>query len=95
MKPRTMRLCSMLETYSSDDLQKQFAGRMAHGESFRNICDSKLIPYNMTAEVIGWDQQAKKFGEPYRAKTPTMPPKCVKPTTFLPQPDNGNADFEI
>ena len=66
----------MLETYSSDDLQKLFAGRMAYGESFRHICHSLLIPYNMTAEVIGWDRKSKTFGEPYRPQVPA-PPKRV------------------
>jgi hypothetical protein len=90
MKPRTLRLIGMLETYSSDYLQKLFASRMACGESFRHVCDSMLIPYNMTAEVIGWDRISKTFGEPYRPQAPTMPTKCVKPHVSLPPPNDGD-----
>ena len=94
MKPRTMRLIGLLETYSSEDLQREFVGRMAYGESFRHICDSKLIPYNITAEIIGWDRISKTFGEPYRPQAPTMPPKTVKPAISLPPPDDGN-DYRV
>jgi hypothetical protein len=54
-----------------------------------------LIPYNMTAEVIGWDRISKTFGEPYRPQAPTMPAKCVKPAISVLPPVDGNAVIEI
>lgn len=94
MKPRTLRLLSMLETYSSEDLQRLFASRMRHGESFRFICDSLLIPYNKTAEIVGWDRKSKTFSEPYRPQAASVP-KCVELQHSQPPLDGHGSDDEI
>ncbi len=71
---RQIRLAVTLRQWGADGLRKHFILRLREGESFGRICESFHLPYNLTAEALGWSYQKKRFIEPSQ---PPAPPACT------------------
>jgi hypothetical protein len=81
--PREKRLGDLLGELGVAGLKAYFVERMVDGETFNHICESLLLPYRQTAEIVGWNYRQRKFGEPYEFREPTIP---ARPAPQLAQP---------
>jgi hypothetical protein len=71
--PREKRLGDLLGELGVAGLKAYFVERMVDGETFNHICESLLLPYRQTAEIVGWNYRQRKFGEPYEFREPKLP----------------------
>jgi len=77
---RIARLDLLIKDFGRDGLKKMFEGRMAYGETFTDICESFLIPYNLTAVVIGYGKPKGKYAVKETPKPqPSTPAKATAP----------------